>query len=102
MQITDQIERIQQNEEYLDVGNQQVAQLSAALSEFQAYQGEISRLMDYYSSEAWFVDQAADEAGELPPELSRGVLSEDAVYNLWGEYRSLAIEMLKLATSMLE
>ena len=39
-------------------------------------------LSDYYSSPAWKRDLAADEAGLLPEDLKRGVLSEDGIYNL--------------------
>lgn len=39
-------------------------------------------LSDYYVSAAWKRDFAADEAGLLPQDLKRGVLSEDGVCNL--------------------
>ena len=39
-------------------------------------------LSDYYTSPAWKRDFAADEAGLLPKDLTRGVLSEDGIYNL--------------------
>ncbi|MBR4716414.1 MAG: DUF4298 domain-containing protein, partial [Bacteroidales bacterium] len=35
-----------------------------------------------YGSEEWKQDFAADEVGRLPKEMKRGVLSEDAVWNL--------------------
>ncbi len=41
------------------------------------------RLLDeYYSSGEWREDYEADERGELPPDLKRGVLSQDALYDL--------------------
>ena len=41
------------------------------------------RLLDaYYTSGDWREDYEADERGELPPELKRGVLSQDALYDL--------------------
>lgn len=41
------------------------------------------RLLDvYYSSGAWREDYEADERGELPPDLKRGMLSQDALYDL--------------------
>ena len=41
------------------------------------------RLLDaYYSSGQWREDYEADENGELPPDLKRGVLSQDALYDL--------------------
>ena len=42
----------------------------------------LRELSDYYGSDAWKRDLAADEAGLLPKNLQRGVLSEDGLYNL--------------------
>ena len=45
------------------------------------------RLLDaYYTSGAWREDYEADERGELPPDLKRGVLSQDALYDLLQEH----------------
>ena len=41
------------------------------------------RLLDaYYTSGEWREDYEADERGEFPPDLKRGVLSQDALYDL--------------------
>ena len=41
------------------------------------------RLLDaYYTSGKWREDYEADERGELPPDLKRGILSQDALYDL--------------------
>ena len=45
-------------------------------------------LSAYYSSPLWMQDLDADQAGKLPPDLKRGVLSEDAVYNLLCDWES--------------
>ena len=50
-----------------------------------AEQEEIRTLEAYYEGPLWREDLAADEAGELPPSLRRGVLSEDGIYNLLEE-----------------
>ena len=47
-------------------------------------------------------DYEADEAGELPKDLKRGVLSEDAVYDLITENNALRIRMMKLLTQAME
>lgn len=39
-------------------------------------------LADYMDSGLWLSDYEADERGELPKELKRGVLSQDGLYNL--------------------
>ena len=41
------------------------------------------RLLEaYYTSGKWREDYEADERGELPSDLKRGVLSQDAMYDL--------------------
>ena len=47
---------------------------------------DIRLLEEYYHSPLWRSDFEADEAGLLPADLPRGVLSEDAVYNVLTEY----------------
>ena len=44
-------------------------------------------LTSYYESGQWLKDFEADERGELPKDLKRGVLSEDGVYNLLSEFK---------------
>ena len=44
-------------------------------------------LTSYYESGQWLQDFEADERGELPKDLKRGVLSEDGVYNLLSEFK---------------
>jgi hypothetical protein len=46
----------------------------------------LEELSDYYGSPAWKRDFAADEAGLLPNNLKRGVLSEDGIYDLLEKY----------------
>ena len=57
---------------------------AAALPSLRDKVGELDR---YYASAAWKEDFAADEAGLLPRDLKRGVLSEDGLYDALGEYR---------------
>ena len=45
-------------------------------------QKTIRILADYYSSKEWKQDFADDEAGLLPKDLKRGVLSEDGIWNI--------------------
>lgn len=42
----------------------------------------LQELTEYYENGQWMADFEADEAGLLPRDLKRGVLSEDGVYNL--------------------
>ena len=43
-------------------------------------------LEEYYTSGEWRSDYEADEAGLLPSDLKRGVLSQDGVYDLLTEW----------------
>ena len=45
----------------------------------------LALLEAYYTSGDWREDYEADERGELPPDLKRGVLSQDALYDLLEE-----------------
>ena len=97
-----QIERIKKMEECLDASAAAVEKLGAALKEYEAVQKQYKKLSDYYGSPRWMKDFEDDEAGKLPQDLERGVLSEDAVYDLITENRELVIRMLKLSAKALE
>ena len=88
-----QIERIRQMERCLDRTSQAVMHLSAALDEYAASQDALRLLSDYYGSELWKQDFAADSAGLLPQDLKRDVLSEDAIWNLLEDNRELQERM---------
>ena len=47
---------------------------------------DVRILDEYYRSPLWRSDFEADEAGELPSDLPRGVLSEDVLYLALMEY----------------
>ena len=64
-------------------------ELSAALENYEAVQEDITALEQYYGSEVWKQDFADDEAGRLPTDLKRGVLSEDGIWNLLSDAREL-------------
>ena len=59
-----------------------VQMLEAALDTYETVKVDIDRLTDYLESGAWREDFEADEAGLVPGDLKRGVLSEDGLYNL--------------------
>ena len=98
----EQIERIQEMEACLDASEKAIRELSEALTAFEEVQPQYRKLSDYYGSDQWRQDYEDDEAGKLPRDLKRGVLSEDAVYDLLTENRELLVRMLKLVTGALE
>lgn len=83
------IERITHMEALFDKSGEVVGRLEQALKEFAAIQPDIAELEAYYTSPQWRKDFEADEAGKLPKDLKRGVLSEDGIYDLLSDYQCL-------------
>ena len=87
-QMSEQIERITKYEDMFREAKRLIEEHNAGtadpLSEL------IGKLEAYYTSDVWKQDYADDEAGLLPKDLKRGVLSEDGIYNLLEEYKELS------------
>ena len=82
-----QIERIKWMEQRF---NHALAAIKDGASvSLKAVKEDVAELSKYYGSELWKLDLAADEAGKLPPDLKRGVLSEDGIWNLLSDYREI-------------
>ena len=90
---TEQIERIRRMEQALDTSSEAFSALAAALEKYQAILPSLQELAEYYSSPTWMADFEADETGMLPADLKRGVLSEDAVYDLLCSHSHLIKEL---------
>ena len=88
-EMMEQIERIKTMEQHLDRASQAVMRLSAALEDYSEAQEALHKLEAYYGSDDWKQDFAADEQGRLPRDLRRGVLSEDGIWNLLEDNRTL-------------
>lgn len=84
-----QIARIRKMERRLDRALAAVKRLSAALDKWEAVQDDIDALDKYYSSGEWRQDFEDDEAGRLPADLKRGVLSEDGIWNLLADCKEV-------------
>ena len=97
-----QTERIKKMESYLDEAGAVIAELAEAMDKYEKIQSKYYKLENYYGSTKWIDDYEADEAGKLPADLKRGVLSEDAVYDLITDNHELAVRMLKAITAALE
>ena len=76
----DQLQRIRHYEELLQNVQQmlQAEELPVHLQE--ELEEKIRELEEYYVSDLWKQDFADEEAGLLPKDLPRGVLSEDGIY----------------------
>lgn len=97
-----QIDRIEKMERFLNESEQAVQALSEALERYEEIQPSLKKLSDYYGSTLWMKDYEDDEAGKLPADLPRGVLSEDTVYNLLTDHHELILRMSRAVTKSID
>lgn len=84
-----QIRRIQYYETLLQKAEQILKDEDISYPELELY---IRELDDYYTGPSWKEDFAADEAGLLPADLRRGVLSEDGIDDVLQKYRERTLK----------
>ena len=78
----ERIERIERMEESYNRVRKAVDSIHSKLDRLDRLQGRIRELESYQESGEWLKDFEADERGEIPSDIRRGVLSEDALYDL--------------------
>ena len=98
----EQIERIQHFEMLLDRVAPVLRDLEEALDAFDGIQEDVRELSAYYESDEWRDDFETDEAGKLPADLKRGVLSEDSIYDVLSEHYALTVRLLDTVSSILK
>jgi len=86
------LERIQQMEEYLDQILDVLSSSKQPSWDLKPLSSIIDILMDYYYNGQWLKDYEADERGEIPSNIKRGVLAEDTLYNLFIDIQDLMSE----------
>ena len=84
MADNNRIKRINEMEVSMERVNKVVTVIREHLNRLGNLSSDIEKLQDYYENE-WREDFEADERGELPKDLKRGVLSEDALFDLLEE-----------------
>ena len=98
----EQIERIQHFEMLLDRVAPVMGNLEEALDAFDGIQDDVKELAAYYEDDDWREDFEADEAGRLPKDLKRGVLSEDGIYDVLSEHYALTVRLLDTVSAILK
>ena len=96
------IERIRHYEQLLDRVTPVLKDLKDALDRFDGVQEAVQELSAYYGSEEWHADLAEDEAGRLPADLKRGVLSEDGIYDVLNDHYTMTIRLLDTVSNILK
>ena len=77
----ERLDRISRFEQMLDRLNESNRMMEDALERFAAAEADAQALAGDYEGPDWREDFETDEAGALPGDLKRGVLSEDGAYN---------------------
>ena len=98
----EQIERIKHFESLLDGVAPVLENLEDALDAFDGIQDDVKELSAYYESDEWRDDFEADEAGKLPADLKRGVLSEDGIYDVLSDHYALTVRLLDSVSTILK
>ena len=91
--MDEQLQRIHKMERHLNRASAALKRLSSTLDKYDEAKADIAALASYYGSNDWKQDFADDEAGRLPKDLKRGVLSEDGIWNLLEAHRELQERM---------
>ena len=76
------IARVKKMEQYMDEVSEVLKNCPESMKENEEIRLKIKEEESYQESGQWLLDYKCDERGELPPDLKRGVLSEDMLYNL--------------------
>ena len=69
-------------EDKFDKVARMLGELERALGGYEELGDGLEALRAYMDSGQWKEDYEADEAGQIPANLKRGVLSQDGLYNL--------------------
>lgn len=86
-------------EKFLDEADSAVSALSNALEKYRASIPSLKALASYYESGEWIADYDDDQAEKIPRDLKRGVLSEDAVWNLLSDNAKMLALMKQIVNA---
>lgn len=97
--IQHDIERITDMEQRFNRVDEALRALEIAMDTIISLENDILELDAYYSGDEWKADFRSDELGLLPQDLKRGVLSEDAIWDLLGRVDGIKHRMIDFVTT---
>ena len=97
----EQLRRVAAREADFDEARAAVTGMAEALDRYAAAREALKRLSAYSDGGEWMRDFEADESGALPAGMKRGVLSEDALYDLLSDDREVLLRLLETAADIL-
>ncbi|MDY5588724.1 MAG: DUF4298 domain-containing protein [Arcanobacterium sp.] len=94
--MDDTLKRIEQMENKMNQVSSYTKMLESMLDSFSAMEQTVEELWNYYENGEWMADYKLDEAGEVPESMPRGILSEDGLYNVLGDFQDVRERLINL------
>ncbi len=98
----DKYEHITKMENIKNEHVQLMEELNELLDKIEACQQDYQSLIAYYYSEQRNQDLEDDKNDLIPKTLSRGVLSEDEIFDLIGDYYDASIRMMEFGLNVIK
>ena len=96
------LKNITKMENILNRTDNLISEMQKLLEKWEQNQEDFNELMNYYTSEERGNDLEDDRLKIIPQDVPRGVLSEDAVFDTYGNRKDLSVKMIKLGVAGLE
>ena len=97
-----QLERIAHYEQLMTELASDMEDLEQIMKKLQETQQTAAALSEYYSSSDWTLDKDFSESERFPESRTSGVLSEDGLYNLLGDYYEAGICLMEQGLRMIK
>lgn len=97
-----QLERIAHYEQLMTELASDMADLEQIMKKLQETQQTAAALSEYYSSSDWTLDKDFSESERFPESRTSGVLSEDGLYNLLGDYYEAGVCLMEQGLRMIK
>lgn len=99
--MENRIAKIQEQEKNLNQANEVLDELEALVKNWQNFFPQFNELMNYYNSSQWHDDFQESNRGTFK-DFPCGVLSEDAVYDMYHRQRTLNLKIIRVALDYLQ
>ncbi|WP_347301248.1 DUF4298 domain-containing protein [Dolosigranulum savutiense] len=97
-----QLERIARYEQLMVELAKDMEDLEELLKTLPETQQTATALSEYYSSSNWMLDKDFSESEHFPESRTSGVLSEDGLYNLLGDYYEAGMCLIEQGLRMIK
>lgn len=85
-------------EKNMEEVKEKLDQAKIAFEQLKASMKQYDQLSAYYSSQDWFDDVQLYQDGKLPADIKAGILSEDGLYDVFGDMYEYALSQLEFVS----